>query len=313
MSTAPSRQTRARLPDWLFDALRVLVTLTMVAVAAAAVWWAWERQRAHPWTRDGQVLGDVVHVAPPVSGQVVAVHVTDNQQVARGQPLFDIDPALYEQALRQAEAALAEAQAEAAAAAATVQTSADAPRAADLPVLEAQQRARAAAVEAARSALATARLKLDATRVSAPANGFVTNLEVVPGTYAAAGAPQLALIDADSFWVAGYFKETDLAAIRPGDPAAVVLMSYPDRPLAGRVQSIAYGIAQRNLGADGDLAPVAPTFEWIRLAQRIPVRIVLIDPPADLQLRIGTTASVTVNPSQPVPAAAPAGGDGNGR
>ena len=303
-----SQASTARLRYWLFDLLRVLVTLAMVAAATAAVWWVTEQQRMHPWTRDGQVLGNVIQVAPQVSGPLVAVHVVDNQRVAKGDPLFDIEPTLFAQQARQAEADLAQAQA------AAEDAATDARRAArlhargeladeDYDLKQAQQRSRAAAVDAARSALETARMRLSFTKVTAPAAGFVTNLELVPGTYAAAGVPQVALIDPSSFWVAGYFKETDLPAIHPGDPAAVVLMGHPDRPLAGRVQSIAYGIARRNLGdggsdGKGHLADVSPTFEWIRLAQRIPVRIELTDPPVDLPLRIGSTASVSVNPAR---------------
>ena len=280
MSVRQPQGTPSRLRYWLFDLLRVMVTLSMVAVAAGAVWWARQQQQAHPWTRDGQVLGNVAQVAPQVAGPVIAVHVTDNQRVAKGDVLFDIDPAPFEQAVRRAEAELAKAQAEAAAPGQT------------------ETAAHAAAMDAVRAELSLARRQLGSTRVTAPVNGFVTNLELAAGTYAAAGTPQIVLIDADAFWVEGYFKETDLASIHPGDAAVVVLMSHPERPLDGRVASIAHGIERRNVGrAPGDLAQVSPTFEWIRLAQRIPVRIELIDPPADVPLRIGTTASVTVRPS----------------
>ena len=292
---------------WPIDLLRMLVTLAMVGVAIAAVWWAREQQQAHPWTRDGQVLGNLVQVAAQVSGPVVAVHVADNQRVAKGDALFDIDPTPYEQAVRQAGARLAllleKAQSEAGHVAAGAAPDEGQPDGAQTPDESAAPEqtgaaARAAALESARAALAAARRQLDLTRVSAPANGFVTNLALAAGTQVKAGTPQIALIDADSFWVEGYFKETDLRSIHPGDPAAVVLMSAPDRPLAGRVASISHGIARRNMAkGPGDLAQVSPTFEWIRLAQRIPVRIELIEPPADVALRIGTTASVSVRPS----------------
>lgn len=288
----------------LFDLVRVLITVLMVALAAGGVFWVTQQQQAHPWTRDGQVLATVVHVAPQVSGPVVAVHVADNQRVAQGEPLFEIDPTLFQQAVQQAEADLAQASAEA------TDAAADAKRAQtlhargdlsqqDFDLKTAQSEAKAAAVDAAKVALETARLKLGYTKVSAASTGYVTNLELDAGTYATAGESVLALIDANSFWVAGYFKETDLPYIAIGDPAAVTLMGHPDRPLAGRVESIAFGIARRNTGTNlGDLAKVAPTFEWIRLAQRIPVRIALASPPADLPLRVGYTASVAINPSR---------------
>jgi RND family efflux transporter MFP subunit len=287
----------------LFDLVRVLITLLMVALAAGGIFWVTQQQQAHPWTRDGQVLANVVHVAPQVSGPVVAVHVTDNQRVAQGDPLFEIDPTLYQQAVRQAEADLAQSSAE------SRDAAADAERARalhargdlsqqDFDLKTTQSEARAAAVSAAKIALETAQLKLGYTKVTAASAGYVTNLELAAGTYAAAGEPVMALIDARSFWVAAYFKETDLPYIAIGDPAAVTLMGQPTRPLTGRVESIAFGIARRNRSAGlGDLAKVAPTFEWIRLAQRIPVRIALETPPNDLPLRVGTTASVAINPS----------------
>ncbi|MEA1052658.1 HlyD family secretion protein [Lamprobacter modestohalophilus] len=287
----------------LFDLVRVLVTLAMAALAAGGIFWVTQQQHAHPWTRDGQVLASVVHVAPQVSGPVVAVHVVDNQLIAKGDPLFEIDSVLYRQAVQQAQANLAQASAEAKDAAA------DAERALelharddlsqqDLDLKTALAASKAAAVDAAKVALETAHLNLSYTQVSAASAGYVTNLELDTGTYAAAGESVMALIDTDSFWVAGYFKETDLPFIAIGDPAVVTLMGHPDKPLAGRVQSIAFGIARRNMSATlGDLAQVAPTFEWIRLAQRIPVRIALESPPADLPLRVGYTASVAINPS----------------
>lgn len=287
----------------LFDLTRVLVTLSMVALAAGGLYWATQRQQAHPWTRDGQVLANLVQIAPQVSGPVVSVQVSDNQRVAQGDPLFAIDPALYQQAVQQAEADLAQAQAEAKDAAADAQRATTLKARGDLSQQDfdlktAQAEAKAAAVDAAKVALETAQLKLDYTKISAPAAGYVTNLELDTGTYATAGEPLLALIDADTFWVAAYIKETDLSSIAIGDPAVVTLMGHPDQPMAGRVQSIAFGIARRNNSPQlGDLAQVAPTFEWIRLAQRIPVRIAL-EMPTPVPLRVGYTASVAINPAR---------------
>jgi len=297
----------SRLHDWLFDLLRILVTLAMVAIAAASVWWVREQQQAHPWTRDGQVLCNLVQVAPQVAGPVIAVHVTDNQRVAKGDVLFEIDPTPFEEAVHQAEAELAAASADGRGGAANHH---DAPSDASATTEQTENTAaRGAGVALAKLAAAHRRLAL--ARVTAPVSGFVTNLTLAAGSQVEAGTPQIALVEPGTFWVDAYFKETDLAAIHPGDPAAVVLMSAPDRPLTGRVLSIAHGIARRNMGkGPGDLAQVAPTFEWIRLAQRIPVHIELIDPPADLPLRIGTTASVTVRPSATADDGAAAGHGG---
>ena len=286
--------------QWILDSVRVLVTLLMVAIAGGAVYWAWQQSKAHPWTRDAQVLADVVHVAPRVGGQVTAVHVADNQQVAKGDLLFELDPTLYRQALEQAEADLALRRAEAADAREGAERSSggDLGNAGEEATQAALATVKAAAVVAAEITLATARSRFDDTRVTAPVDGYVTNLQLKEGTYATAGVPQIALVAADSFRVEAYFKETDLPDIRIGDPAAVTLMGYPNQPLSGRVESIAYGIERRNPSAGpGDLAQVEPMFEWIRLAQRIPVRIRLDEPPAGVVLRVGYSANVAVNPT----------------
>lgn len=287
----------------LFDLIRVLITLSMVALAAGGLYWVTQQHKAHPWTRDGQVLANVVQIAPQVSGPVIEVLVRDNQRVEQDDPLFAIDPTLYQQAVQQAKADLTQAKAEAKDAAADAERATALKARGDLSqqdfdLKSAQAEAKAAAVDAATVALETAQLKLSYTHVNAPGAGYVTNLELDTGTYAAAGEPLLALIDANSFWIAAYFKETDLPFIGIGDPAVVTLMGHPDQPLAGRVQSIAFGIARRNNSPHlGDLAEVAPTFEWIRLAQRIPVRIALEEPPP-VPLRVGYTASVAINPAR---------------
>jgi multidrug resistance efflux pump len=157
------------------------------------------------------------------------------------------------------------------------------------------QRAAEAQVEAALAVLENARLEVEFSRVMAPVDGYVTNLNLRMGSHAVADQPALALVDIDSFWVHGYFRETVIADIRPGDRAIVTLMTYPDIPLQGRVESLGWGIAQDDGSAGQDLLPrVEPTFEWIRLAQRVPVRIRLDEIPSEVELRVGTTASVLV-------------------
>ncbi|UHD17657.1 efflux RND transporter periplasmic adaptor subunit [Thiocapsa bogorovii] len=294
--------SNANAKQWLLDSVRVLVTLSMVGIAGGAAFWAWQQGKAHPWTRDGQVLADVVHVAPWVGGQVTVLHVVDNQRVATGELLFELDPLPYRQALAQAEADLALRRAEAAETGQGAESlSGGAPSAQDEGTGQAHAAAKDAAVLAAEIALTTARMHLDDTRVTTPVDGYVTNLQLGEGTYADAGVPQVALVVADSFRVEAYFKETDLPNIHIGDPAAVTLMGYPDRPLDGRVEGIAFGIERRySAPGPGDLAQVEPMFEWIRLAQRIPVRIRLDAPPDGIVLRAGLTASVAVNPSDAI-------------
>ena len=152
-----------------------------------------------------------------------------------------------------------------------------------------------ASLRAAQAAFRQAQLNLEFTRVTAPVSGYVTNLNLRIGSTAVASQPLLALIDADSFWVQGFFRENSIADIQPGNRARVTLMTYPDTPLEGYVDSVGWGIAQQDGSTGAELLPnVSPTFEWIRLAQRIPVRVHLPGLPENVSLRVGATASVLV-------------------
>lgn len=150
-------------------------------------------------------------------------------------------------------------------------------------------------LRAALAAVQQAELNLEFTKVKAPVDGYVTNLTLRLGSQAVANQPMLALIDVNSFWVSGFFKENRVRNIQAGGRALVTLMTYPDRPIEGRVTSIGWGIAQQDGSTGADLLPnISPTFEWIRLAQRVPVRIELTNVPSDVKLRVGTTCSVLV-------------------
>ena len=170
------------------------------------------------------------------------------------------------------------------------------------------QRNAQANIDSFQAALEDALLNLEFTQVRASVNGYVTNLNLRLGSQAVANQPALALIDIDSFWVHGYFRENFIADISPGDRAVVTLMSYPDRPLEGQVDSLGWGIAQQDGSTGYNLLPnISPTFEWIRLAQRVPVRVHLTAVPDEVKLRVGTTASVLVmtrtgGDGEPVPA-----------
>ena len=145
------------------------------------------------------------------------------------------------------------------------------------------------------AALRQAELNLEFTKVRAPTNGYITNLRLRLGSHVVANQPALALVDTSSYWVCGYFKENRIAGIKSGDRAAVTLMTYPSRPVAGVVDSIGWGISQKDGSSGTDMLPqVSATFEWIRLAQRIPVRVHLVDVPEEVKLRVGTTCSVLV-------------------
>jgi multidrug resistance efflux pump len=154
---------------------------------------------------------------------------------------------------------------------------------------------RNAQLRLAQAEVREAELNLEFTQVKAPVDGYVTNLNLRLGSQAVENQPTLALVDINSFWIHGFFRENYIEDIRKGDRAVVTLMTYPDKPLEGRVDSLGWGIAQDDGSTGFDLLPtISPTFEWIRLAQRVPVRIHLDQVPAEVKLRVGTTASVLV-------------------
>jgi multidrug resistance efflux pump len=277
---------------------RLAVTLLTVAIAAVIGWQLWVYYMDAPWTRDGTVRADVVKVAPDVSGLVSEVLVHDNQEVRKDQGMFRIDPVRFQLALQQATANVTAK--ESAAQEATREMN----RYRALTSLEVsteeQQQSTAKAIEAAaayQQAVAdrdVAQLNLDRSQVRASVDGTVTNFSMRPGDYVTAGAPIFALIDTDSIYVAGYFEETKLPQIQQGDRARVRLMGE-SLLIEGHVQSIAGGIADRERQASSDLlANIAPTFSWVRLAQRVPVRIALDHVPPGVRLIAGRTASVEV-------------------
>jgi RND family efflux transporter MFP subunit len=278
--------------------VRVLVTIVALAVAAVAGRYLWRTYEESPWTRDGRVRANVVTVAPDVAGAVIDVKVKDNQEVKIGDVLLVIDPARYQLALQQAEASLAGAKST------YDQRQDELERREKLSTAaiseEALTQARSAALAAraaydeAVAALGVAKLNLVRTEVHAPVNGHVTNLQVDRGDYATAGRAMLAIVDSDSFYIAGYFEETKLRNINIGDPVSVRLMGY-EAPIRGHVQSVARAITDReNVIASDLIANVNPTFSWVRLAQRIPVRIAIDHVPDGITLSAGMTATVVV-------------------
>ena len=280
---------------------RVIATLVMLLMAIAAGLHLWNYYMEAPWTRDGRVRSEVTRLATDLSGLVSEVRVQDNQFVKRGELLLTLDRARFVLAVQEAEANLESLRL------VMAQKVRDANRANRLNAALAQasrEQARADAdiatanVHQAEVQLAQARLNLARTQVRAPTNGYVTNLNLHVGDYLNAGSPVLALVNSDAFYVAGYFEETKLKHIRVGDRVRVMLMGA-DAPLFGRVASIANGIQDRELTSsqDGQLANVNPTFQWVRLAQRIPVRIQLDPFPSQVRLVAGQTASVEIIPA----------------
>ena len=280
---------------------RVGLTLLAAAGAAWTGWQLWRHYELEPWTRDGRVKAYVVQVAPDVTGQVTRVYVHDNQHVAAGAPLFEIDRARFALALRQAEARVGAAEA------ALAQALREHRRNAELDDLVSQETREQGQTRSdqARAALAqaivdrdTARLNLERSHVVSAVDGIVTNLDLREGSYATAARPVMALIDRSTFYVEGYFEETKLPAIEVGDKVEVTLMGS-HQPIAGHVESFAEGITDRDRSTGANMLPnVNPTFNWVRLAQRIPVRVAIDRVPAGVRLVAGQTATVKVLPGQ---------------
>jgi RND family efflux transporter MFP subunit len=277
---------------------RVLVTLVVVLVAIVVGWQLWSYYMLEPWTRDGRVRADVVTVAADVSGLVSDVLVNDNEKVTKGQPLFRIDQRRFQYALEQAKAEVASRQVT------LDQAKRDLTRSKNLSsiaitVQQVEQSQQAvdvaqAQIDDANASLEVAKLNLERSTIVAPVNGIVSNFDLLRGRYVNAGASIVALIDSDTFRVEGYFEETKLRRIHVGDSATVKLIGDPQQ-LSGHVESIASGIEDQSRSTSSDLlASVNPTFSWVRLAQRIPVRIKLDNVPAQVFLVTGRTATVSI-------------------
>ncbi|MDI4236549.1 HlyD family secretion protein [Bradyrhizobium sp. 31Argb] len=276
------------------------LALTGIAVAAAVnvAIHLWDYYVEAPWTRDGRVRADVVQVTPDVSGLVTDVLVQDNQKVHRGDVLFRIDRARFALALQQADAVVASRRA------ALDQANSDLKRYRTLTtdavsqqkqeqVLATQQQAQAGYDQAVADR-DLAQLNLDRSEVHASVNGTISNMNLRPGTYVMAGKGVMALVDTDTLRVEGYFEETKLPRIHVGDAVRIRLMGDKGR-LTGHVESIAAGIEDRDR-AEGTslLANVNPTFNWVRLAQRVPVRIALDQGAGQAELVAGRTATVEI-------------------
>jgi multidrug resistance efflux pump len=277
---------------------RVVLTLLIIAAGCAGGYELWDYYMLSPWTRDARVQADVVTIAPDVAGFVDEVRVKDNQFVHKGDVLLVVDRARYQRALALAQANVAARKAD------MENSDQQAARRARLTNLSVSDEVRQSAMLTANAATAayqqavaaqsTAQLDLDRTVIRAPVNGFVTNLTLVVGQYASIGTKVVALIDSDSYRVTGYFEETKIPAVPPGKQVDIYLMSGGP-PLRGHVVSISRGITDRdNPNGPELLANVMPTFEWVRLAQRIPVRIHIDEVPKGVLVSSGMTATVVI-------------------
>ena len=312
----------------------ILARLTTVAVVVLAFvlgWFAWEHYTRAPWTRDARVRADVVTLSADVAGRIVKLNVQDNQHVDKGQLLLEIDPSRYvlavehaKRAVEVSKASLGQSQATIVASQALLKQRESEERRrrtlkersaisgeewekantdvsvaqADLLRNQANLSFAQANVQLAIAALAEAEHDLARTRVESPVSGYVTNLLTRQGDYATAGGALVALVDSNSFYVSGYFEETKLPRIGEGDRVAIELMS--GERFGGTVQSIAFAIADReNLPGGRLLANINPSYTWVKLAQRVPVRIQIDgDYAGKDKLRAGTTATVTVQENQ---------------
>jgi multidrug resistance efflux pump len=278
--------------------LRKIATAVIAVVAVLVAIVAWDQYNAGPWTRDGRVRVQVASVAPQISGQIKELRIVDNQFVHKGEIVYVIDVFDFEVALRANKAVLQQ-------------------KMADLNVKELQSERRShlsdlsasieqkqvyegnmlqakAAVDSAQEQVRQAEINLQRTEVRSPVNGIVTNLLLREGDYARQGAANVSIIDADSYWIDGYFEETKLARLCVGDRAEAKLMGY-SAPILGHIATVTRGVSVSNAAAATQGLPnVDPVYTWVRLAQRVPVRIAIDNVPAGVPLVSGLTATVTI-------------------
>lgn len=276
---------------------RIAVTLLVVAASVFAGTWVWDHYLYSPWTRDGRIRADIITIAPDVSGYVTELNVQNNRVVSEGAPLFVIDKTRYQAKLAEREARLAQArtawdlarhQYERRQRMSGRQTISEE----DLEVYRIRAESAKASYQLALAELNTARIDLQRTSVKAPEDGIVNNLSLREGNHVTRGTPVLSLIRRDSFYVTGYFEETKLQMVHEGQKARMTLLSG-GQELTGEVVSIARGIADSNTSSDGQMLPqVQQAFNWVRLAQRIPVDIALDPLPENINISAGMTVSI---------------------
>jgi multidrug resistance efflux pump len=288
------------LPRRRLRVVPLLLTLAAVAVAGVLGRAMWDAYMGAPWTRDGTVRAYVVTMAPEVAGRIVKLPVADNQLVRKGDLLMVVDPTDYRIAVDLAEAAVRQAQVNAQNIARQAQRR---QQLTELAVTTEEKQTYAsnaiagqATYQQAVARLNQARVNSQRTEIRSPVNGYVTNLLAQLGDYATVGTNIISLVDADSYWIDGYFEETNLEPIRVGDDVSIKPMGY-NQILRGHVGSIARGINVANAQPNGQgLASVNPIFTWVRLAQRIPVRIHIDQVPEGVVLVAGMTATVQIDP-----------------
>ena len=270
--------------------------IALVAVLISIV--TWNLYVTAPWTRDGRIRVQVASIAPEVSGKIKALRVVDNQFVHKGDILYEIDPFDFEVSLRTNKAVLEQRQADQHVKQLQSQRR---QHLSDLAITPEEQQVyegsyiqAKAAVDSAQQQVAQAEINLQRTQVRSSVNGYVTNLLLREGDYAHTGVSNISIIDTESFWIDGYFEETKLSQVCVGDRAEAKLMGYAV-PIVGHVTTVTRGVSVSDAatGAQG-LPNVDPVYTWVRLAQRVPVRIAIDDVPQGVTLVSGTTATVTI-------------------
>lgn len=276
---------------------RTAITVILVVLAFIAIFRAWVYYTESPWTRDARFSADVVAIAPDVAGLITDVKVKDNQLVSKNQVLFTIDQPRYQKALEEADADVAYYQALAS------EKRREAGRRNQLGV-QAMSREE---IDQANNLLQTvehqlakaqatrdlARLDLDRTVIRAPADGWVTNLNVYSGEFITRGSTAVALVKKESFYVVAYMEETKLEGVRPGYRAEITPLGST-KVIKGTVDSVAAGVTNASSSSDAKgMATIDSNLEWVRLAQRVPVRIRLDQQQGNLW-PAGTTATVII-------------------
>jgi multidrug resistance efflux pump len=298
-SLAKSRPPRnGDVPRTILLLLRNLATAATAIVAVLGAFVTWDLYNAAPWTRDGSVRVQVANVAPQISGQITELRVVDNQFVYKGDILYVIEPFDFQVALRAYKASLQqkiadrdvkELQAERRRRLSDLAETVE-----DRQVYEGNAIQAKAVVDSAQEQVTQAEINLRRTEVRSPVNGYVTNLLVRVGNYATQGTSNISIIDTDSFWIDGYFEETKLARLCVGDRAEAKLMGYSS-PIIGHVATVTRGVSVSNAAASTQGLPnVDPVYTWVRLAQRVPVRIAIDKVPLGVPLVSGLTATVTI-------------------
>lgn len=277
---------------------KYIITLVTIGLAVVAALLMYARYVNRPWTRDAQVRANVVGIACRVEGPIINIPIKDNQVVKKGDLLFEIDPSTFQAAVDNAAATLKQAQI------AQIEAKQNLDRntvlyeqkVIDLQTYQDVQDkyvGEVAYVATTQAQLQTAQLNLNYTKIYAPVDGYLTNVNTSPGTYVYAGQQLLALVDSSSFWIAAYFKETQLKHVVEQGQARITLMGHEEKPFEGVVESVAWGIFLQD-GSTVDLLPaVSQTIDWVRLPNRFPVRI-QVTGSSPVPLRIGQTVSVSL-------------------